>query len=200
MIHKIDDRDGDGVENSVDDFPDDRSASKDSDDDGKPDSLAGLSTSNPPLEEDFDDDNDTWYDYIEILCGTDPLDKIDEPVDSDDDGTCDVLEDDTDGDGYDDEEDAFPMDPDEWLDSDGDETGNNADTDDDDDEWSDADEIRCGSDPVDYGSIPLNIEDDDTCVKSKSEAKEEKRKEVNFQPSCGVYVSRFYFCYFCCCC
>ena len=53
-----DDRDGDGVGNNVDDFPDDRSASKDTDGDGKPDSLSGTSTSDPPLVEDFDDDND----------------------------------------------------------------------------------------------------------------------------------------------
>jgi microbial collagenase len=38
---------------------------------------------------------------------------------------------DTDGDGYPDDEDAFPSDPEEWLDTDGDGVGNNADTDDD---------------------------------------------------------------------
>ncbi len=40
---------------------------------------------------------------------------------------------DGDGDGVPDTEDAFPLDPTEWLDSDGDGTGNNADTDDDND-------------------------------------------------------------------
>ncbi len=40
---------------------------------------------------------------------------------------------DTDGDGYADDEDAFPYDADEWLDTDNDGTGNNADTDDDND-------------------------------------------------------------------
>ena len=55
-----DDRDGDGVGNNVDDFPDDRSASKDYDGDGDPDSIVGTSTSTPPLVEDYDDDNDGW--------------------------------------------------------------------------------------------------------------------------------------------
>ena len=44
---------------------------------------------------------------------------------------------DTDGDGYPDDEDAFPNDPEEWLDTDGDGVGNNADTDDDGDGVSD---------------------------------------------------------------
>ena len=38
---------------------------------------------------------------------------------------------DSDGDGYSDDEDAFPSDPEEWLDTDGDGLGNNTDTDDD---------------------------------------------------------------------
>ena len=168
-----DDRDGDGVGNNVDDFPDDRSASKDTDGDGKPDSLSGASTSDPPLVEDFDDDNDNWSDYDETMCGTNPLDETDFPTDSDGDGTCDALEDDTDGDGVADAEDAFPMDGDEWLDTDGDGVGNNADGDDDGDNWSDADEDRCGSDPLDSGSVPANIEDDGTCVATKTSPKKD---------------------------
>ena len=168
-----DDRDGDGVGNNVDDFPDDRSASKDTDGDGKPDSLSGTSTSDPPLVEDFDDDNDNWSDYDETMCGTNPLDETDFPTDSDGDGTCDALEDDTDGDGVADAEDAFPMDGDEWLDTDGDGVGNNADGDDDGDNWSDADEDRCGSDPLDSASVPANIEDDGTCVATKTSPKKD---------------------------
>ena len=90
------------------------------------------------------------------------------------DGTCDLLEDDTDGDGVIDAEDAFPDDPEEWLDTDEDGTGDNADTDDDDDGWSDTDENRCGSDPLNGMSIPANIEDDGTCVEEKSESKKDK--------------------------
>jgi predicted flap endonuclease-1-like 5' DNA nuclease len=168
-----DDRDGDFVGNNVDDFPDDRSASKDTDGDGKPDSLSGTSTSDPPLDEDFDDDNDNWKDYKESECGTDPLDEFDFPTDSDGDGTCDALEDDTDGDGVVDADDAFPMDPDEDTDTDGDGVGDNADEDDDGDNWSDADEDRCGSDGLDAESIPENIEDETTCITVKNESKDD---------------------------
>ena len=163
-----DDRDGDGVGNNVDDFPDDRSASKDTDGDGDPDSLSGTSTSDPPLKEDFDDDNDNWSDFDESQCGTDPLDDTDFPTDLDGDGTCDALETDTDGDRIPDAEDAFPLDPTEWLDTDGDLIGNNADEDDDGDDWSDDDEERCGSDPLDSGSIPENIEGEGICVATKT--------------------------------
>jgi len=45
--------------------------------------------------------------------------------------------------------DAFPLDGTEWLDTDGDGTGDNADLDDDGDGWLDADEITCGSNPLD---------------------------------------------------
>ena len=176
-----DDRDGDGAGNNVDDFPDDRSATKDTDGDGDPDSLSGTSTSDPPLVEDYDDDDDNWSDYDETMCGTDPLDDEDFPTDSDGDQICDALEDDTDGDGVADAEDVFPLDGNEWLDTDEDGTGDNADTDDDDDGWSDADEIRCGSDPLNGMSIPANIEDDGTCVEEKSESKkdEESSSEIS---------------------
>ncbi|MBA88500.1 MAG: hypothetical protein CMB16_04460 [Euryarchaeota archaeon] len=90
-----DDRDGDGVGNNVDDFPDDRSASRDTDGDGDPDSLSGSSTTG--LKEDFDDDNDGVHDADEVECGTDPLDDSDFPTDSE---SCDALEVDTDGDGW----------------------------------------------------------------------------------------------------
>ena len=52
---------------------------------------------------------------------------------------------DTDGDGFPDAEDAFPNDPEEWLDTDGDGSGNNTDTDDDNDGFTD-----------DYDVFPLN--------------------------------------------
>ena len=41
---------------------------------------------------DPDDDNDGWSDVDEFACNTDPLDLIDEPDDSDNDGICDLLE------------------------------------------------------------------------------------------------------------
>jgi len=70
------DSDDDGVVDANDAFPDDPSASMDTDGDGLPDTLIGISTSNPPLVEDLDDDNDGWNDKNEIACGTDPLSSI----------------------------------------------------------------------------------------------------------------------------
>ena len=52
-------------------------------------------------------------------------------ADTDGDGTPDATDTDDDNDGVNDEDDAFPLDPDETVDTDGDGTGNNADTDDD---------------------------------------------------------------------
>jgi hypothetical protein len=55
---------------------------------------------------------------------------------------------DSDGDGVPDDQDEFPFDPDEWLDTDGDGIGNNADEDDDDDGMPDDWEIQYGLDPL----------------------------------------------------
>jgi hypothetical protein len=55
---------------------------------------------------------------------------------------------DTDGDGVPDDEDDFPEDPTEWVDTDGDGTGNNADLDDDDDGLTDEEEAELGTDPL----------------------------------------------------
>ena len=56
--------------------------------------------------------------------------------------------------------DAFPLDGTEWIDTDGDGVGNNADIDDDgriggaeapgNNDWTDAEEIACGTDPLDH--------------------------------------------------
>ncbi len=62
---------------------------------------------------------------------------------------------DSDGDGAIDIEDAFPHDPNETVDTDGDGTGNNADLDDDNDGYSDEEEIAAGSDPLDADDTPL---------------------------------------------
>lgn len=68
-----------------------------------------------------------------------------------------TTEPDRDGDGWADSEDAFPDDPGEWLDTDGDGTGNNADPDDDGDGYADAEEVAAGSDPLDGQATPLGI-------------------------------------------
>ena len=58
-----------------------------------------------------------------------------------------LLVDDADGDGVEDSEDAFPNDPNESVDTDGDGVGNNADTDDDNDGLLDVDELAAGTNP-----------------------------------------------------
>ena len=67
---------------------------------------------------------------------------------------------DSDGDGFLDSVDAFPNDPLEWLDTDGDNIGNNSDNDDDGDGFSDDIEIVNNSDPLDDNSIPIDIDGD----------------------------------------
>jgi gliding motility-associated-like protein len=69
---------------------------------------------------------------------------------------------DTDGDGFFDYQDAFPTDPLEWADTDGDGIGNNADLDDDGDGFSDLIEIECGSNSLDNSEVPLDSDADGT--------------------------------------
>ena len=82
--------------------------------------------------------------------------NITEP-DLDCDGIIDSLDPDIDGDGVPNEEDAFPRDKTESVDTDGDGIGNNADLDDDNDGYLDADEIAYGSDPLDPNSTPAPV-------------------------------------------
>ncbi|MEC7547596.1 MAG: hypothetical protein VYB48_11760 [Pseudomonadota bacterium] len=67
---------------------------------------------------------------------------------------------DSDEDGVIDPDDAFPTDPNETLDTDGDGIGNNADNDDDGDSYSDVDEVAAGSDPLDDTSVPADNDND----------------------------------------
>ncbi|MFB6340678.1 DUF4347 domain-containing protein [Saccharicrinis sp. FJH62] len=67
---------------------------------------------------------------------------------------------DSDNDGIADNEDAFPNDPNEWIDSDNDGTGNNADTDDDNDGYTDADEAANETDPLNAESVPADNDGD----------------------------------------
>ena len=125
-----------------DDFPLDSCAHKDTDCDGMPDNLTGPSTSDPALVEDPDDDNDGLTDIEEDANGNGTFDA----------GETNSLDPDTDDDGYCDGPvsvtirdvlireagpDAFPLDPSEWLDTEGDGTGNNEDPDDDGDGLND---------------------------------------------------------------
>ena len=67
---------------------------------------------------------------------------------------------DTDGDGVDDSVDVFPLDPSEWIDTDGDGTGNNSDPDDDNDGFEDSIEIFAGTDPLNVISFPIDTDSD----------------------------------------
>ena len=73
-------------------------------------------------------------------------------------GIPDYKELDIDGDGFDRAKsvpwDAFPLDQNEWRDTDGDGVGDNADTDDDNDGFDDQQELRKGTDPLDKLSFP----------------------------------------------
>jgi hypothetical protein len=149
-----DDDDGDGVPDSEDAFPLNKKEQYDTDGDGMgnnadpdndndeiPDDLDAfpldptewLDTDKDDIGDnsDTDDDGDNLSDAEEINIGTDPLNP------------------DTDEDGVNDGEDPFPLDPTEWLDTDGDEIGNNLDTDDDNDGISDEeDEFPLNKGPV----------------------------------------------------
>jgi len=145
------DDDADGYEDFNDTFPLDPNEWVDTDSDGVGDNA------------DDDDDGDGWTDSMEYQCNSDPLYASSVPSDIDSDGTCDVLDDDDDADGYLDVDDAFPLDPSEWMDTDSDGLGDNADEDDDGDGFSDAVETTCGSDPLMSSSVPTDTDLDGSC-------------------------------------
>jgi hypothetical protein len=127
------DDDNDGYFDDDDAFPQDDSEWADTDNNGVGDNS------------DTDDDGDGYSDNIETSCDSDPLNSFDVPSDIDMDGTCDLMDSDMDGDNYPNENDAFPTDSQEWLDTDNDGFGNNVDIDDDGDSVSD-----------NYDSFPLD--------------------------------------------
>ena len=100
--------------------------------------------------EDTDDDNDGLLDTDELNLGTDPLDP-----DTDGDGICDgpVSLGNQDGLICDVGPDAFPLNAEEWIDTDGDGIGNNQDPDDDGDGSTDEEEVSCGTDSLDANSV-----------------------------------------------
>ncbi len=119
---RIADTDSDGVNDGMDAFPLDPNEAYDTDSDGIGNNA------------DLDDDGDNYSDIDEGVCGTDPLNAASIPFDLDGDGLCDNgVDNDDDNDGTPDALDAFPNNPAENTDSDGDGTGDNADIDDDND-------------------------------------------------------------------
>ena len=165
-IKPVLDEDGDGYNNIDDDvwlgegklewvdkFPLDPQEWYDNDNDGIGDN------------EDLDDDNDGWFDLIEPICGTDPMNELSIPQDNDGDRDCDMTDNDDDNDGTMDSEDAFPMDDSEQIDLDGDGVGDNSDLDDDGDGWLDETELICAEasgqgDPRDENIFPIDNETD----------------------------------------
>ncbi len=115
------DDDGDGVIDTNDAFPLDPNETLDTDYDGVGNNA------------DTDDDNDGFTDEIELICETNPLRLDSQPGDYDNDGIANCIDDDMDGDGVMNQDDAFPLNEFESIDTDGDGIGNNIDADDDND-------------------------------------------------------------------
>ena len=180
------DRDNDGVDNTADVFPDDATEWADFDGDGRGDNADadddndlvadGLDLFPNDATEwadndadgtgdnaDLNDDGDAWTDLEEMACDTDPMDASSVPADYDGNMVCDKLDLDDDGDGVPDDQDDFPFDANEYLDSDGDGIGDYSDTDDDNDGWSDVVEPNCGSDPMNRLSVPSDNDADGDC-------------------------------------
>ncbi|UCE37617.1 MAG: FG-GAP repeat protein [Thermoplasmata archaeon] len=111
------DQDEDGVYDWDDAFPENPGEYLDTDSDGMGDNL------------DPDADNDGWDDDIEVQCASDPKDNLSLPSNFDGDPFPDAIDSDDDNDGVYDTVDAFPLDPNEWMDTDSDGTGDNTDMD-----------------------------------------------------------------------
>ena len=141
------DTDGDNYTDGSDAFPLDNTEWDDTDGDGIGNNA------------DLDDDADNWDDLVELSCASDPLDNSSIPLDTDNDGDCDLQDTDDDNDGTLDVDDAFPLDASADTDTDSDgmpdiingttTTNLTEDWDDDNDGWNDTIEINCGYDPLD---------------------------------------------------
>ncbi len=132
----IKDTDLDGVDDGVEKTDGTNPLVTDTDLDGVDDGVEKTDGTNPLLK---DSDGDRLDDGVEKIAGTDPLNP--------------------DSDGVADGTDAFPSDPSETVDTDGDKIGNNADTDDDNDLVSDAQEIIDGTNPLIKDSDADGVDD-----------------------------------------
>ena len=103
---------------------------------------------------------------VTVTDGQDGTDQVNLTLvamrDLDGDGRPDPFDNDLDGDGVTNGEDAFPEDLWESVDTDGDKIGNNADEDDDGDGWNDSLERAFGTDPLDDSSVPVDTDNDGT--------------------------------------
>ena len=107
-----------------------------------------------------DSDGDGIADMYEKQVGTNYLDPRSRPLDMDDDGIPDEVDDDTDGDGVPNRRDAFPLIRLEWSDIDGDGLGDNIDSDRDNDGINNEYEERVGTDPSDPNDTPPDADRD----------------------------------------
>ncbi|MDC0132007.1 thrombospondin type 3 repeat-containing protein, partial [Flavobacteriaceae bacterium] len=179
-----DDDDNDGVPDTQDAFPTNAQESVDSDGDGigdeqDPDAdndgiadeddncIIVANTDQADMDNDgigdvcdTDADGDGYSNVDETSCDSNPLNASSTPSDLDVDFIPDCIDSDIDGDGYENTNDLFPLDKSEWIDSDNDGIGDNADKDDDNDNWLDTDELECGTDPLDSSDTPLDTDGD----------------------------------------
>ena len=179
-----DDDDNDGVPDTQDAFPTNAQESVDSDGDGigdeqDPDAdndgiadeddncITVANTDQADMDNDgigdvcdTDADGDGYSNVDETSCDSNPLNASSTPSDLDVDFIPDCIDSDIDGDGYENTNDLFPLDKSEWIDSDNDGIGDNADKDDDNDNWLDSDELECGTDPLDSSDTPLDTDGD----------------------------------------
>ena len=100
---------------------------------------------------DDDLDGDGADNAREVECETDPADPANRPVDSDDDGVCDPIDNCPEADNVDQAD----------LDEDG--AGDACDDDRDGDGAPDAVELECGADPADAVSVPIDRDEDGIC-------------------------------------
>ena len=156
------DDDNDGVNDTDDLWPLDYTEWSDSDGDGQGDNR------------DMDDDNDGWWDSCDQSAWMAAQNSsLNTPsyvegvnyFSGQPGGIASNCPDNTD---------AFPLDGTEWIDTDGDGVGNNADIDDDgqmsgnaeapgNNDWTDAEEAACGTDPLDHTSVPADNDGDYIC-------------------------------------
>ena len=151
------DDDNDGVNDTDDLWPYDSTEWSDADGDGQGDNR------------DMDDDNDGWWDSCDQSAwlaaqNSSTIEGLNY-FPSQTGGIASTCPDNTD---------AFPNDGTEWVDTDGDGVGNNADIDDDgqisgnaeapgNNDWTDAEEEACGTDPLDPSSVPADNDGDYIC-------------------------------------
>ena len=182
------DDDNDGYDDLSDEFPMDSAewadndndkigdnADTDDDNDGYDDETEIACASDPlvlssiPTDQDLDGtcdnldtdmDGDGYDNDVDVF----PYDPS-EWIDTDGDGFGDNIDTDDDNDIVLDINDVFPLDSSEWVDTDADGVGDNADLNDDGDAWTDAEEISCGSDPMDTTSVPDDYDGDGICDK-----------------------------------